>query len=83
MLFLFFNNASLSKYISFSVPSLYPRVGGKSVALVNSLVFFVARHRLKMAWTLPSFKSSGVKDFSISSFAAFALFRLNPTTQAP
>ena len=60
---------------------LYGKVG--VLRHSEDLLSSVAKHRLKKASTLPSFSSGGVKDFKISSFAAFALFRLNPTTQAP
>lgn len=56
-----------------------------SVVLVISLLSSFRRHRLKMAWTLPSFSSSGVNWGRLSSISAAFLIILSfkPTTQAP
>ena len=43
--------------------------------------FSDARHRLKMAWTLPSFNSDGAKPRCVAMIS-FA-FAISPTTQAP
>ena len=77
MLFSFFRNASLSRAITISSSSVYPRSVVNRAVLTTSFVSSFFKHRSKMAWTLASLSSEATYFFSECCIL------LLPTTQAP
>lgn len=77
MFFSFFRNASLSRAITISSLSVYPRSVVNRAVLTTSFVSSSFKHRLKMAWTLASLSSKAAYFFSECCIL------LLPTTQAP